>query len=287
MSAADEFGRLVGIMARLRAAGGCPWDREQSRESLRPYLIEEAYEVLEAIDGGDVADIADELGDLLLQVVFHAQIASEGAEFDIADVCSTIADKLVRRHPHVFGGLTVRDAGEVVHNWARIKAHERGARGLAADALAGVPQSLPALLQAERLGEKARRVGFDWADVRGVLDKAREELAELEQALSAGDRAVAGAELGDLLLTLASVGRHLGCSAELVLRAANTRFADRFREMERQATREGAPLGDRGPEDLDRLWRAAKRRLAAASPDTAPPAAASAGLPGSPGVPES
>ncbi len=265
MSATDAFERLVGIMARLRAPAGCPWDREQSRESLRPYLIEEAYETLEAIDGGDPAALADELGDLLLQVVFHAQIASERREFDIAGVCNGIADKLTRRHPHVFGSIVVRDAGDVVRNWERIKADERRARGLAGDALAGVPASLPALLQAERLGEKARRVGFDWGDARDVLAKVREEVGELEQALSTNDRAAAAAELGDLLLTLASVGRHLGCSSELALRAASARFVRRFREMERQATREGTPLADRAAQDLDRLWRSAKRTLATAS----------------------
>jgi MazG family protein len=262
MSPADAFTRLVNIMDRLRAPGGCPWDREQSRESLRPYLIEEAYEVLDAIDERDPASIKDELGDLLLQVVFHAQIAAEQGDFDVADVCTAICDKLERRHPHVFGSTVVRDSAEVTRNWAAIKAEEREARGASRTAIAGLPSSLPALLTAHRLGEKASRVGFDWSSVDGVLAKVREEFRELEDALAAGDINHAADELGDLLLALASLGRHLGHSAELTLRSATGRFRARFREMERQADAEGRPLSGRAPEDLDHLWREAKRALA-------------------------
>jgi MazG family protein len=259
MTSAEAFTRLVDIMARLRAPGGCPWDREQSRESLRPYLIEEAYEVLDAIDAGDVDSIRDELGDLLLQVVFHSRIAAERGEFDVADVCEAVSDKLERRHPHVFGDVTVRDSGEVLRNWAAIKARERRDRGDSHSAVAGLPGSLPALLYAQRLGEKAARVGFDWPSLDGVLAKVREELDELERALAAGDGTAVGDELGDLLFTLASVGRHVGHSAELTLRNAALRFITRFQQMERQADTEGAPLTERSPEDLDRLWCAAKR----------------------------
>jgi MazG family protein len=257
----SAFARLVDIMARLRAPGGCPWDREQSRETLRPYVIEEAYEVLEAIDHDDPEGLRDELGDLLLQVVFHAEIARERGEFDVADVCRAIGDKLERRHPHVFADVTVRDSEEVARNWAAIKARERVAKGGSDTALAGVPASLPALLAAERLGEKASRVGFDWSSVAGVIEKVREELGELEAAVAARDGAATGHELGDLLLAVANLGRHLDHSAEMVLRAANARFACRFQEMERQALRDGVPLRERSPDTLERLWQDAKRSV--------------------------
>lgn len=251
-------------MTRLRGPGGCPWDREQSRETLRPYLIEEAYEVLEAIEHRDIEGLKDELGDLLLQIVFHAQIACERGEFDVADVCTAVCEKLQRRHPHVFGTAVVRNSEEVVENWARIKAVEHEHRGGRRSALAGIPASLPALLSAQRVGERASRVGFDWASVHDVMRKVREELDELEHALSAADAERAAAELGDVLLTLASVGRHLGKNAELTLRGAVARFADRFREMEHRAQQDGRPLSGRSPEELDRLWNAAKLALATA-----------------------
>jgi MazG family protein len=259
MTPAEIFNRLVGIMARLRAPGGCPWDREQSRSSLRPYLIEEAYEVLDAIDCGDVKGLKEELGDLLLQVVFHAQIAAENGEFDIVEVCGALCDKLERRHPHVFGDVAVDDTAHVLRNWARIKAREREAEGRPASALSGVPSSLPALLAAHRIGEKAARVGFDWGSATDVLAKVREEMEELEQAIAAGDMVAAGRELGDLLLAAASVGRHLDQDAEQVLRSAVGRFVHRFQSMERVATAEGVPLDERTAEELDRLWNAAKR----------------------------
>jgi len=259
MLAEQAFRRLIDIMARLRGPGGCPWDREQSRTTLRPYLIEEAYEVLEAIDAADVPALKDELGDLLLQVVFHAQIASECGEFAVADVCTAVADKLERRHPHVFGDATVRDSAEVLRNWARIKAEERERGGGGTDTLAGVPPSLPALLAAHRIGEKAARVGFDWGATGDVLVKVREELAELERAVAAGDARAAGEELGDVLLALSSVGRHLGQDAEQALRGAVRRFAGRFHTMERASAADGVRLCDRSPEELERLWQAAKR----------------------------
>lgn len=246
-------------MGRLRGSRGCPWDREQSHQSLRPYVIEEAYEVLEAIDSGSSEQLRDELGDLLLQVVFHAQIASEEGRFDASSVCDTIADKLERRHPHVFGTLEVKDSHEVAQNWATIKAAERAARGEPASALAGVPQSLPALLGAERLGEKAGRVGFDWPSVAAVLQKVREELGELEEAIQAGSEDAVVSELGDVLMSLASVGRHLDVSAELALRTANLRFTRRFQKMERRAAEEGVPLGELGLDQLERLWELAKK----------------------------
>ncbi|HJQ83725.1 MAG TPA: nucleoside triphosphate pyrophosphohydrolase [Candidatus Binatia bacterium] len=258
-SAADAFTRLVEIMARLRAPGGCPWDREQTPQSLRPYLLEEVYEVLEAIDHGDPAAIRDELGDLLLQIVFQSELAAEAGRFTVADVATAIADKLVRRHPHVFADVQVRDADEVVRNWRRIKAEERRSKGEDDDLFAGVPAALPALVRADQLGEKAAHVRLDWSDAPAVLEKVREEVGELEDALEHGDRAAIEHELGDLLLAVASLARHRGVSAELALRAANDRFVARARRTEAAARAEGRTLGDLPPEEIDRLWQAAKR----------------------------
>jgi MazG family protein len=254
----ESFARLVEIMARLRGPGGCPWDREQTPESLRPYLLEEVYEVLEAIDGGDADAVRDELGDLLLQVVFQSQLAAEAGRFTVDDVARAISEKLVRRHPHVFGDVQVRDADEVMRNWKRIKAEERRSKGEDGDVLAGVPAALPALLRAEQLGEKAGHVGLDWPDAAGVLVKIHEEQRELEAAMAAGDRPAIERELGDVLLALASLARHLGISSEMALRAANDRFAERVRRMEADARARGVSLAELGPDELDRLWQAAK-----------------------------
>ncbi len=199
--------RLLEIMDKLRDPGGCPWDREQTMRSLTPYLLEEAHEVIEAIEAGDVAHHKEELGDLLFQVVFQARIAREEGKFDFADVCDAIAEKLTRRHPHVFGDVEVSGSREVVKNWERIKADERKQKGQEPrSAIGGVPVSLPALVRAERLTEKAGAVGFDWPDARSVLAKVREELAELEQAMEAGTPAQVEHELGDLLFAAARSG---------------------------------------------------------------------------------
>jgi tetrapyrrole methylase family protein/MazG family protein len=255
--ALETFARLVDMMARLRGPDGCPWDREQTPESLRPYILEEAYEVLDAIERGDAASVRDELGDLLLQVVFQAQLASESDRFTIADVAQAIADKLERRHPHVFGSVQVDGADDVVRNWRRIKAEERRAAG--DDALfAGVPAALPALARAQQLGERAAQAGLDWEDARGALAKVREELAEIEGALAAGDAAAAGRELGDLLLAVTSVARHLEVPAELALRGAADRFVARARRVEASARAAGRALDQLTPEEIDRLWQAAK-----------------------------
>jgi MazG family protein len=256
---AEAFTRLVDIMARLRAPGGCPWDREQTPETLRPYLLEEVYEALEALDQGDPDATRDELGDLLLQIVFQSQLASEAGRFTVADVANAIADKLVRRHPHVFGDVQVRDADEVVRNWSRIKAEERRTKGEDGDIFAGVPGALPALLRAQQLGEKAAHVGLDWTDVRGVLDKVAEEQRELEAAIVEADTSAVEHELGDLLLALASLGRHLGVSPEIALRAANERFVTRVRRMESAACARGLSLAGLSREELERLWELAKR----------------------------
>src|SRR5713101_2732059 len=257
-SVAEAFTRLVDLMARLRAPGGCPWDREQTPASLRPYLLEEVYEVLEAIDAGDAAHLRDELGDLLLQIVFQSQLAAEEGRFTVADVARAIADKLVRRHPHVFGDVEVRDADEVMRNWRRIKAEERRARGGDHDPLGTVPVALPALARAQQLGEKARQLGLDWPDVAGVLAKLREEQAELEAAVAAGDRPAAARELGDVLLTITSLARHLDVPAEVALRDGANRFVTRARRAAALARARGAVLADLDPDDRERLWALAK-----------------------------
>lgn len=253
-AALDAVARLIDIMHRLRAPGGCPWDREQTPESLRPYLVEEAYEVLDALDSGDPSAVRDELGDLLLQVVFHAEIAQEQGQFDVGDVARAIGDKLVRRHPHVFADVQVENADEVVANWRKIKAAERKARG-EVGVLAGVATALPALARAQQVGDKLAQVGFDWPNAAAVLQKVDEERAELADALAAGDTAQAGRELGDLLLTLASLARHLGVQAEMVLRDATGRLASRVRHVEQAAA---APLGELDEAERDRLWAVAK-----------------------------
>ncbi len=263
----DEFDRLVAIMARLRAPGGCPWDREQDHRSIRKYVIEEAYEVAEAIDRDDPAELCAELGDLLLQVVFHAEMAREAGRFDVAQVCRAVSDKLVRRHPHVFGEVQVSGSAEVVRNWERIKAAERGPRASAID---GVPRALPALQRAERVGEKAARVGFDWPDAAAVLAKVDEERAELEVALHTGDADALEAELGDLLLSVANLARKLEVEPEDALARAVDRFAARFRHAEAAAGASGLAGLSAGAQD--ELWRDAKRALASpGEPEAADP----------------
>jgi tetrapyrrole methylase family protein/MazG family protein len=260
--ATDAFTRLVDIMARLRGPGGCPWDREQTHETLRPYVLEEAYEVIDAIEHGDPGALRDELGDLLLQVVFHAQLATEAGRFTVDDVARAIADKLVRRHPHVFADTQVRDAQEVMRNWTRIKAEERKARGADADPFAGVPASLPALLRGQQIGEKAHHVGLDWDAPAAVLDKVREEQAELEQAVADGDRSAIERELGDLLFTLTSVARHFHVSAELALQSAVARFLARARHADGAARSRGTSLAALSPAERDSLWDQAKAATA-------------------------
>jgi MazG family protein len=256
--ARDAFARLVDIMARLRAPGGCPWDREQTTESLQPYLVEEAYEVLDAIAQGDADGLRDELGDVLLQVVFHAEIAQETGRFTIADVARAIGDKLVRRHPHVFADVTVKDADEVVRNWQEIKAAERRAKGGDQGVLASVPRALPSLPRAQQVGDKLAHVGFDWPDLQATLAKVDEERDELRAAVAAGDTEAAGRELGDLLLTLTSVARHLGVPAEIALRDATERLTHRVAHVEAAVRASGRELAALEPAERDRLWDEAK-----------------------------
>jgi tetrapyrrole methylase family protein/MazG family protein len=258
MSAAEAFAELVRIMERLRGPGGCPWDREQTRESIKPYVIEEAYEVAEAIDDRNMDDLRAELGDLLLQVVFHAEMAREEELFTVEDVIRGISEKLIRRHPHVFADTEVQDSAEVLRNWARIKAEERQGRD-DNSVVAGVPRAMPALLRAHRLGEKASHVGFDWGSASGVLEKVREELSELHAAIESHDRGAVEAELGDLLFALASLGRHLDLQAEDALQRASDRFIRRFHYMERRLSEHQRDIHTTSAADLDRLWEEAKR----------------------------
>lgn len=259
-SAEALFGRLVAVMERLRGEGGCPWDREQTRESLKPYVVEEAYEVLEAIDEGDAAKLREELGDLLLQVVFQAQVAREAGEFTIGQVAQAIVEKLVRRHPHVFGDASAASAQEVLHRWEAIKRAERQGGDRRPSALDGVPRDLPALLRAHRLQEKASRVGFDWDDTAGLLHKLDEEMAEFRAACANGGGPQAAAELGDLLFTLVNVSRFLSVNPEEALRGTIGRFIHRFHYLEDQMHRAGLPMGPETREEMERLWTESKAR---------------------------
>jgi tetrapyrrole methylase family protein / MazG family protein len=254
------FGDLVALVHRLRAPGGCPWDREQTHETLRPFLLEEAYEVLEAIENRNPEALRDELGDLLLQVVLHAELAAEEGRFTIDDVIAGLSAKMTRRHPHVFGDVAAADADEVVRNWSRIKAAERAGSDADADrsVLAGLPAELPALHAAYRTGEKASRVGFDWPSARAVLTKVREELDELERAVDAGERDAVEHELGDLLFALASFGRLAEAHPEMALRAALARFGRRFRWMEAALRDRGRDVHAVGGDELEALWQEAK-----------------------------
>ena len=255
--------RLLGIMDTLRNPGGCPWDREQTLRTLTPYLLEEAHEVIEAIESGDVRHHLEELGDLLFQVVFHARIAQEAGWFDFAAVCDGIADKLTRRHPHVFADASVSGSAEVKKNWERIKAEERAARGdKQRSAIGGVPPSLPALIRAERMTEKAAAVGFDWPDTAGVLAKVREELAELEHELAQphADRGRVEAELGDLLFALANLGRFVKVHPEEALRGTLRRFEGRFHHIEARLAEQGRTPRDSTLPEMDALWDEAKTR---------------------------
>lgn len=250
----ESLPRLVEVMRRLLGPGGCPWDRAQTAETLRPFVIEEAFEVVDAIDRGPPDLLREELGDLLMQVVFLAELARARGDFDLDDVIAGITDKLVRRHPHVFGDAKVNDASEVLANWEAIKAEEKKGRGT----LEGVPVSMPALLRAVRIGEKAVRVGYDWPDAAGARAKVDEELAELD---AAGDRASEERELGDVLFALASYARKRGLDPEAALRGALDRFAARFALVEKRAQEEGVLLSELDAEALDERWRAAKAEL--------------------------
>ena len=266
-------------MARLRAPGGCPWDREQSFDSIRKYTLEETYEVFDAIERRDFPHLAEELGDLLLQVMFYAEMAANEGHFTIAEVLERLNSKLVRRHPHVFGEEASRAAGNraivdsavegssvaVLRNWEEIKAAEKKTESASPSTsrLDTVARALPALAEASKLGAKAQKAGFDWPHWRDLLPKIAEETAELEAEAASADpvrKPYVEAELGDLLFTVVNLGRHLGVDAEMALRGCNRRFRDRFKEMEKAATQ---PLEELAPEELEELWAGAKRTLAA------------------------
>jgi MazG family protein len=282
--AAELFAESVRIMARLRAPDGCPWDREQSFDSIRKYTLEETYEVFDAIERRDFPHLAEELGDLMLQVLFYAEMAANEGHFTIANVLDHLNNKLIRRHPHVFGEDASRAAGNrasvdadvegssaaVLRNWDEIKAAEKVVH--AADApstqkplasrLDSVQRAMPALAEAAKLGAKARKAGFDWPEWRDLLPKLAEETAELEAEAASGDPArkpAVEAELGDLLFTVVNLGRHLGVDAEMALRGCNRRFRQRFREMELASER---PLEELAPAELEELWAGAKQKLA-------------------------
>ena len=257
----SDIKKLLEIMDRLRDPdSGCPWDLEQDFSTIAPYTIEEAYEVADAIAREDMAALCDELGDLLFQVVFFARMASERGAFEFSDIVDAICDKLLRRHPHVFGSEAERAAGPAEGSWERIKAAERGESG-DKGALAGVARSLPALRRAQKLGKRAAGVGFDWPDRRGVRDKIVEELDELEDAVGTRDPAKVDEEFGDLLFATVNLARHLDVDAEEALVRANRKFERRFAEMEQAISDAGERFRDHNLESLDREWRAAKRRL--------------------------
>lgn len=251
-----SFDQLVTIMRTLRAPGGCPWDAEQTHESLTRYLLEETYEVIEAIDEKSPQHLEEELGDLLLQPIFHAAIAEESGEFSINDVINTLCTKLVRRHPHVFGDLEISNSAAQIENWEKIKKLEKGDER--PSALSGVPEHLPALMKAHKISEKASRVGFDWEHADQVFAKVMEELHEFEEAWAGGNPERMEDEMGDLLFAIANLGRFLHLNPEEALRKTITRFQKRFHYVEDELLRQGIPMKNASLEEMDTLWEKAK-----------------------------
>lgn len=252
-----SFDELVTLMKRLRAPGGCPWDREQSMKDLRAYVVEESYEVIDAINSSDMAGLREELGDFLLQAVFLAEIAEEEGHFDIYDAIGAIHHKLVSRHPHVFGDVKAETADEVLVNWEKLKGEERKLKD--EGILSGVPKSLPALLKSMRLTEKAANVGFDWEKPEDIFEKIDEEIDELKSAIRSKDRAEIEHEVGDLLFTVCNIARRLGIQPEEALQATNQRFTTRFEYIERALRKEGKSFGEVDLARMDALWDEAKK----------------------------
>ena len=250
----NQFATLVDIIARLRAPDGCPWDRKQTHTSLRGSLLEECYEVLEALDAGDSEELCTELGDLLMQVVLHSQIATEAGQFELGDVLTRINNKLIHRHPHIFGSLKVKNAEEVALNWEALKREERGPD---TSILASVPKQMPSLSYSQSIQRRVAQVGFDWEDIDGVIEKLTEEVGELKQAGSQQQRAQ---EFGDLLFTLSNIARRLGVGLEAALREANQRFYRRFTYMEEVCRQRGVNIGDLSFDEQNALWEEAKKR---------------------------
>jgi MazG family protein len=272
ISAGKWFEKLVAVQKRLRAPQGCPWDREQTHATLRPYLIEEAYEVIDALDSGDDAKFAEEMGDLLLQVVFHSEIAREQERFSVADVLREIHDKMVRRHPHVFGDVRAKNSSEVLQNWERIKATERldknassenasskaAQKPTSSSLLDGVSRGLPAMLQGLQLTRKAASAGFDWHDADGIFEKLREEMAEVRHALAEKDSKKAEEELGDLLFAVVNLARFVQVDPEIALKKANAKFQRRFMGMEKAALQSDRTFDGLPREEKESLWDAVK-----------------------------
>jgi len=252
------FNQLMTIMRKLRAPGGCPWDAEQSHESLKRYLLEEAYEVIEAIDTGSDELLKEELGDLLLQPVFHAAIAEERGAFTIDEVLETLSDKLIRRHPHVFGDQEIKDSEAQIANWEKIKKTEKGEQRRSA--LSGIPPHLPALMKAHKISEKASRVGFDWEHVDQVMAKVLEELHEFEEAMTQGNQNRMEAELGDILFAVVNLGRFLSIDPEEALRKTITRFQNRFNHIEESLLTAGRHIQEASLGEMEELWCEAKKK---------------------------
>jgi len=272
----SELDRLRAIMERLRGPDGCPWDREQTLGTLATFLLEETHEVLEAIAEGRPEAHMEELGDLLFQIIFQAQVAREAGDFDLDMVMRSIGDKIVRRHPHVFSNGRLNTSGEVLKQWEEIKAVERRAQR-ERSMFASVPEALPALLKALRISSKAARVGFDWVDREDLLAKVDEELGELREALMNDDRAAVAEELGDLLFTLANVARSVDLDPEAALQAANRKFISRFRQVEEGLRRRGLEPSERNRPAMERLWGRAKDRIRKTSPARTSPSAGTSG----------
>jgi MazG family protein len=260
LSAGAGFARLVEIMARLRAPNGCPWDREQNFDTIKPYLLEETYEVMDAIDARDWEGLAEELGDLLLQSVFFAQMAAEENRFDIADSLAAINDKLVRRHPHVFADGDARTSDDVKRRWDEIKAEEKQSKAKPQGLLAGVPRSLPALVEAQQIASRAAGAGFDWENVGQVLDKLREELAELDAARATGNPDEMKDEIGDLLFVVVNIARFLKVDPEQALRSTNAKFRRRFAHVEEGLAAQGQTPQQATIDQMESLWQAAKQQ---------------------------
>lgn len=257
---AAGFARLIEIMDRLRSPGGCPWDREQTFDTIKPYLLEETYEVMDSIDARDWEGLADELGDLLLQVVFFSQMAKEAGYFDVTDAIEAINSKLVRRHPHVFADGEAKTAEDVTRKWDEIKAGEKVSRPKPKGLLAGVPRSLPALMEARQIASRAAAVGFDWKNVDEVLDKLREELAELDGARQNGSLEGIQDEIGDLLFVIVNIARFLKVDPEQALRGTNAKFRRRFAHVEQGLEAQGKSPKEAPVEEMERLWQEAKGR---------------------------
>lgn len=250
---------LIDIMAALRGENGCPWDKAQTHESLKPFLLEEAYEVIDAIDRGDANDLTEELGDLLLQIVFHSRLAEERGEFDMGDVIDGICEKMIRRHPHIFGDVKVENAGEVLKNWEDIKREEKDIK-TQAQSMASLPATFPALMLAYKVQEKAARVGFDWADVKGAMDKVFEEMEEIKEVYKDNNCDKIREEMGDLLFAAVNVARFLKVDPELALRDATKKFIRRFNYVEQAAARSDRELQDMSLEEMDKLWEEGKKQ---------------------------